>query len=442
MRALACVCFLAGCLGLVGCSTFGKKAQAKPNLPARQPGGADWLSQPDGSGTASAERTPPGLGGLLAGRVLDSYDRRPPRTYIRVISAQEKNEDKTNPMEVEVDPQGYFTIQGLQPGHHYELIARTRDGESKMAGRTWATPPNPRLLIYMSEDFATPNTPAAPRPPSIPGQRSGAPSEQSAGAAGSSGADANRDLTKPNNINGPAPRAADIGAPLRLNDTPQPAAPPAPATPPQPRTDIRPENITADPDGYARRDPPVNIPPQTDVRDQPPPGQSPSLPPAIPAVATQVPSCVLTGRQLDNFALNDLNGQPWEYRQHRGKVVLLDFWGTWCVPCRDAIPHLRILQDTYGPYGLEVVGIAYEDGTLLQQIRKVQGVRDRLGINYRLLLGSGINSCPVRTQFQVSKFPTLVLLDESNQIIWRAEGLDPDKLQDLEMLIRQQLRGR
>ena len=156
----------------------------------------------------------------------------------------------------------------------------------------------------------------------------------------------------------------------------------------------------------------------------------------------RVPSCVLTGKQLDNFALFDLSGQPWEYRSHRGRLVLLDFWGTWCVYCLQSMPRLRILQDTYGRDGLEVIGIAYEDGNPQEQARKVASVRDRLQINYRLLLGSDMTTCPVKTQFRVTRFPTLILLDENNRIIWREEGLDDYRFQDLSMLIRQHLRSR
>jgi thiol-disulfide isomerase/thioredoxin len=165
------------------------------------------------------------------------------------------------------------------------------------------------------------------------------------------------------------------------------------------------------------------------------PGAPGSAAPARPPV----PYCQLTGRQLYNFALNDLNGQPWEFRQHRGRLVLLDFWGTWCLPCQNAIPHLRILQHQYGPAGLEVIGIAYETGTLLQQIQRVNLVAGRLQVNYRLLLGGDRDRCPVRTQFQVSAWPTLVLLDETGTIVWRSEGVDPQKWQDLDLVIRQRL---
>ncbi len=195
------------------------------------------------------------------------------------------------------------------------------------------------------------------------------------------------------------------------------------------------------PNTYAQGGLPANIPSQA---TQPVHGQPFPYAGAVPAVATQVPSCVLTGRQLDNFALYDLNGNTWEYRNHRGRLVLLDFWGTWCTYCVAGIPHLKILQDTYGPSGLEVVGIAYErGGTLQEQARAVGGVRDRKKINYQLLLGgdSGRGACPVRTQFGIDAFPTLVLLDASNRIIWRERGrLEQVNLHDLKIVIESQLR--
>jgi thiol-disulfide isomerase/thioredoxin len=301
------------------------------------------------------------------------------------------------------------------------------------------------VLIFISNDFATPNTPTAPGPPTIPGQK---PAPQaahlsppiSADAPATVGAvDANRDPTKPISI-GPFQRPVEIGAPVRIDEAaPKQGAPPD-AVPTQPRF----ESIADDPNVRPRLSKPASIPPQANGFEQPRSGPAPTvslIPSAPPAVAPRVPSCVLTGRQLDNFALNDLSGQPWEYRHHTGKLVLLDFWGTWCIPCRQAIPHLNILQATYGRSGLEVVGIAYEEGALQEQIRKVSSVRDRMGINYRLLLGSG-SSCPVRTQFAINAFPTLILLDRDNRIIWRAEGLDAYKLQELDTIIQQQLTGR
>src|SRR5262249_53232543 len=87
-----------------------------------------------------------------------------------------------------------------------------------------------------------------------------------------------------------------------------------------------------------------------------------------------VPWCVEVNNQLVGFALYDLDGHVWEYRkQRRGKLMLIDFWSTSCVPCLQTLPYLRQLQDRYGSLGLEVAGIAYEDrGTLPEQAKRVR----------------------------------------------------------------------
>jgi len=290
---------------------------------------------------------------------------------------------------VEVNNQGYFTIEGLQPGRHYQLVARAHDGDRLMAGRTWATPPNPKVLIKISEDFASSDIPAIPGSPSIPKGRA------DSGWAPSRGPGPNADSSKP----------ADLGTPVPGNGPTQPS-----------QTNVRPQDIVQEKQLARSDSPKVEIPGR---------GQTP------------VPSCVLTGRQLQDFALNDINGRPWEYRNHRGRLVLIDFWGTYCIPCLDAIPHLTDLQQRFGGYGLEVVGIAYEQGGSWQeQVQRINRVRQRLRINYTLLVGAG-SQCPVQTQFQVTSLPTLVLVDESNQIIWRHEGgIDRPHLNELDAILK------
>jgi thiol-disulfide isomerase/thioredoxin len=66
------------------------------------------------------------------------------------------------------------------------------------------------------------------------------------------------------------------------------------------------------------------------------------------------------GRAL--LSLQDLNGQPLDLPNYRGKVVLLDFWATWCTPCRGEIPHFVDFQDKYREQGLQVIGISMDDG--------------------------------------------------------------------------------
>ena len=185
MRAVRYLCFAACCLALASCGTFGKKSPFKPKEPSSQSANPGWPPSSSGADSALSDSTPPAkTGGLLAGRVLDSYDRPPPPTYIRVLPAG--SDTKNAPLEVATDSQEYFTIQGLQAGQHYQLFARTRDGETKLAGTTWATPPNPRILIFVSQDFATPNTPAYPSATGSPRrevQRAGYSALQAAGCA-------------------------------------------------------------------------------------------------------------------------------------------------------------------------------------------------------------------------------------------------------------------
>jgi peroxiredoxin len=61
------------------------------------------------------------------------------------------------------------------------------------------------------------------------------------------------------------------------------------------------------------------------------------------------------------FSLQDVDGRPIELANYRGKVVLLDFWATWCAPCRDEIPHFVEFQNTYGGQWLQVIGLSMDD---------------------------------------------------------------------------------
>jgi thiol-disulfide isomerase/thioredoxin len=136
----------------------------------------------------------------------------------------------------------------------------------------------------------------------------------------------------------------------------------------------------------------------------------------------------LAGNRLDNFALYTADGERWEFRKNRkGRLLLVDFWATTCGPCLNAIPHLVELQDKYGSFGLQVVGIACESGRRDDQVTRVRQVRNRYRINYTVLLAGGaVGPCPVKTQFDVQLLPTVVLIDEAGKIVWRSgeNGLD------------------
>jgi thiol-disulfide isomerase/thioredoxin len=83
-----------------------------------------------------------------------------------------------------------------------------------------------------------------------------------------------------------------------------------------------------------------------------------------------------------DFSVPDLSGQMLQLSGYRGKVVLLNFWATWCAPCRSEIPRLVDLQNEYDREGFEIVGISLDsDPTLVHEFYQ------QLRMNYRVAIG-------------------------------------------------------
>ena len=83
-----------------------------------------------------------------------------------------------------------------------------------------------------------------------------------------------------------------------------------------------------------------------------------------------------------DFSVNDLSGHTLELSHYGGKVVLLNFWATWCAPCRSEIPRLVDLQNKYGREGLQIVGISLDDDP-----RPVHAFDQQLRMNYPVAIG-------------------------------------------------------
>jgi len=83
------------------------------------------------------------------------------------------------------------------------------------------------------------------------------------------------------------------------------------------------------------------------------------------------------------LSLPDLTGQTLDLSAYRGKVVLLDFWATWCAPCREEIPQFVELQTEYRDQGLQIIGISMDDGP-----DPVRDFYQRFHMNYPVALGN------------------------------------------------------
>jgi len=124
------------------------------------------------------------------------------------------------------------------------------------------------------------------------------------------------------------------------------------------------------------------------------------------------------------FTLTNLDGKSVSLSDFRGKVVVLDFWATWCPPCRREIPDFIDLQKEYGSQGVQVVGIA------LDEPDKVQAFARQNGMNYPVLLGSDEISMRYGG---IEGIPTTFIIDKSGKIVNRFEGFRPRQVFETEI---------
>lgn len=88
-------------------------------------------------------------------------------------------------------------------------------------------------------------------------------------------------------------------------------------------------------------------------------------------------------RPAPAFSLTDLSGRTFSLSDSRGKVVVLDFWATWCEPCKQEIPHFIEMQSKYAPQGLQILGISMDDDE--PPVRQFQ---QQFKMNYPVAIGN------------------------------------------------------
>jgi thiol-disulfide isomerase/thioredoxin len=90
----------------------------------------------------------------------------------------------------------------------------------------------------------------------------------------------------------------------------------------------------------------------------------------------------LLNKKAPGFALTDLSGQSLTLAQFEGKVVLLNFWATWCAPCQVEMPVFAAWQRKYGPQGLQIIGISMDD-----EVGPARSLAATLQLNYPVAMG-------------------------------------------------------
>ena len=123
------------------------------------------------------------------------------------------------------------------------------------------------------------------------------------------------------------------------------------------------------------------------------------------------------GDYRPDFTHGSVSGDIYSMSDFTGKVVLVNFWATWCIPCRAEMPLLQSMQETYGPQGLQIIGIALDD------VARVRDFAAELGISYPNLVGAGdVMATGLDYGNSSGTLPYSVLVDRSGIIRWRIHG--------------------
>jgi thiol-disulfide isomerase/thioredoxin len=120
---------------------------------------------------------------------------------------------------------------------------------------------------------------------------------------------------------------------------------------------------------------------------------------------------------LPEFSFPDLSGQQHSVAEWRGKVLVLNFWATWCPPCREEIPELIALQKQYAEKGLQIVGIAIED------LEPVSEFIDFVDMNYPVLIAGDAGLALTRQLGNaLGAVPYTLVVDRQGRIVYGQPG--------------------
>jgi thiol-disulfide isomerase/thioredoxin len=127
-----------------------------------------------------------------------------------------------------------------------------------------------------------------------------------------------------------------------------------------------------------------------------------------------------------NFTTKDINGQTLSLSDFKGKYVLLDFWASWCVPCRKGNPHLKELYSKYSAKDIEFIGVSDDDSHPEEWRKAVE--KDGLpwrhvlrGLDWESLRSGSRKENPdeISDKFGIHSLPTKILIDPDGKIIGR-----------------------
>lgn len=119
-----------------------------------------------------------------------------------------------------------------------------------------------------------------------------------------------------------------------------------------------------------------------------------------------------------NFSLKSVDGKTINLSDYKGKIVIIDFWATWCPPCRKGIPDLISIQKEYNK-DVVIIGISLDDA---RTIKEVPGFIKDYGVNYPIVYG---DENVVNAYGGIRSIPTAFVIDKKGNIVDKHIGLVP-----------------
>jgi peroxiredoxin len=138
------------------------------------------------------------------------------------------------------------------------------------------------------------------------------------------------------------------------------------------------------------------------------------------------PGTGVKGKATD-FSLKDLNGNDVRLSDFRGKVVMLDFWATWCPPCVNAIPELAALHEKYNAKGFEIIGASMD-----HSVRDTKEFVSEHHVPYTIVMSTD----KVEKQYGVTTIPVTFLIDKTGKVVKKHLGFAPGIGEQIEKEIR------
>ncbi|MGQ9706436.1 MAG: TlpA disulfide reductase family protein [bacterium] len=148
----------------------------------------------------------------------------------------------------------------------------------------------------------------------------------------------------------------------------------------------------------------------------------------------EVPKTVEESK-MPSFTLTSMDGTTINSDEFKGKVLLIDFWATWCPPCREAIPHLIELKKEFKDTDFDIIGISLDDP---KKIDKVKDFISQVDINYTICMSSE----SVESAFGgITAIPTIFLFNKHGNFVKKWVGFEKKVADEISVEVKKQLQS-